>query len=89
MSKNRDMLIIMNRLKAILIVAIITVVLSAVVPHTQSAFAQKIPQGNQHPDHPTSPPQPTDNNPLGLIVPGLASQCGGSNPAMLLHIQAA
>jgi hypothetical protein len=52
MSKNRDTLTITNTLKAILIVAVIAVLLSAVIPHTQSAFAQ-IMKLKQHPDNPT------------------------------------
>jgi hypothetical protein len=52
MSTNRDTLTITNTLKAILIVAGIAVLLGAVVPHTQSAFAQ-IMKFKQHPDNPT------------------------------------
>jgi hypothetical protein len=37
------------------------------------------------PDHP-APQQPTDNNPLGLMVPGLGGHCGGSNPANLMNL---
>jgi hypothetical protein len=76
MSTNRDTLTITNTLKAILIVAVVAVLLGAVVPHTQSAFAQ-IMKFKQHPDNPTignvqpyTPPQ-ISNNPLGLMVPGL------------------
>jgi hypothetical protein len=79
--------IITNTLKAILIVPVIALLLSAVIPHTQSAFAQ-IMKFKQHPDNPTSPRQPTDDNPLGFMVPGLSGKCGGSNPAALLGIQA-
>ena len=85
-------MIITDTLKAILIVPVIASLLCTVIPHTQSAFAQ-IKKLKQHPDNPTigeiqpyTPPQIT-NNPLGLMVPGLSGQCGGSNPAMLLHIQ--
>ena len=57
----------------------IAVLLSGVIPHTQSAFAQ-IMKLKQHPDNPTigniqpyTPPQ-ISNNPLGLMVPGLSGQ---------------
>ena len=80
---NRDTLIITNTLKAILAVPVIAVLLSAIVPHAQSAFAQMTPPGNQHPDHPSSPP--TDNNPPGLMVPGFSGHFGGSNPANLMN----
>jgi len=55
-------------MKAILIVVVIAVLLVAVVPHTQSAFA-KIMKFKQQPDVP--PPPPTGNNPLGFVVPAL------------------
>jgi len=68
--------IITSTLKAILAVPVIGVLLSAVVPHTQSAFAQ-IMKFKQNPDNPTigniqpyTPPQ-ISNNPLGLMIPGL------------------
>ena len=70
-------MIIINTLKAILIVPVIALLLSAVIPHTQSAFAQ-IMKLKQYPDNPTigkiqpyRPPQ-ISINPLGLMVPGLS-----------------
>jgi hypothetical protein len=58
-----------------LVVQVIALLLSAVMPHTQSAFAQ-IMKFKQHPDNSTigniqqyAPPQ-ISNNPLGLMVPG-------------------
>ena len=76
MSTNRDTLIITNTLKAILIVAVIAVLLSAVVPHTQGAIPA-IMKFKQHKDNPTiGNVQPINNPPiinnaLGLMVPGL------------------
>jgi hypothetical protein len=77
--------------KAILIVPVIAVLLSAIVPHAQIAFAQ-IMKMKQHPDNPTigniqpyTLPQ-ISNNPLGLMVPGLSGHCGGSDPAKLMNI---
>ena len=70
-------MIITNTLKAVLIVPVIALLLSAVISHIQSAFAQ-IMKFKQHPDNPTigniqsyTPPQ-ISNNPLGLMVPGLS-----------------
>lgn len=65
-------------MKAILIVPVIAVLLSAVVPHTQDAIPA-IMKFKLNPDHP-APPQPTNNNPLGSIIPGLSGHCGGSDP---------
>gem|GEM_PF-3102612 len=69
-------MVITNTLKAILIVPAIAVLLSAVVPHTQIAFAQVM-KLKQHPDNPPigniqphTPPQ-ISNNPLGFVAPGL------------------
>ena len=66
-------MIITNTFNAILIVAVIALLLSGVIPHTQSAFDQ-IMKFKQHPDNPTigniqpyMPPQ-INNNPLGLMV---------------------
>jgi len=42
----------------------------------------------QNPEHPASSPQPTDDNPLGFMIPGPSGQHGGSNPAALLGVQA-
>jgi hypothetical protein len=79
--------IIASTLRAILIVPIIAVLLCVVVPHTQGAIPA-IMKFKQNPDHPTSPLQPTDDNPLGFMVPGLSGHCGGSNPIALLGVQA-
>ena len=84
MSTNRDTLIITNTLKGILVVPVIAVLLIAVVPHTQGAIPA-IMKFKLNPDHPT-PPQPTDNNPLGLMVPGLSGHCDGSNTANLMNL---
>ena len=78
-------MIIPNTLKAILIVPVIARLLGAVVPHTQGAIPAII-KCKQNPDHPTSPPQPTDDNPLGSIVHGLSGHCEGSDPAKLMNI---
>jgi hypothetical protein len=77
--------IIASTLRAILIVPIIAVLLCVVVPHTQGAIPA-IMKFKQNPDHPTSPPQPTDDNPLGSIVHGLSGHCDGSDPAKLMNI---
>jgi hypothetical protein len=71
--------IITNTLKAILIVPVIALLLSAVISHIQSAFAQVM-KLKQNPDNPPignvqpyTPPQ-ISNNALGLMVPGLSGQ---------------
>ncbi len=67
---SKNLFLTINTMKAILMVVVIAVLLGAVVPHTQSAFAQ-IMKFKQHPDVP--PPPPTGSNPLGLIIPALGA----------------
>ena len=62
-------MVITNTLKAILIVPVIAVLLSAAVPDTQNVFAQAIMKFKQHPEPPAPPSGQT--SPLGLIVPAL------------------